>query len=294
MKVKNSNLHAAKTAKNDEFYTQLSDIENELQHYKDHFNGKVVFLNCDDPEESNFWRYFELNFEFLGLKKLIATHFHTDRQTYKLEIIGDINGDGKVNKADIIKTVLTGNGDFRSPESIEILKECDIVVTNPPFSLFREFIAQLIEYDKKFLVVGTLNMIGYKENFAHILNNKLWLGTTTPKQFTQPDGTIKKFGNIVWFTNLEHKKRNEEIILYKEYNGVDFPKYDNFDGINVNKVNNIPINYKDIVGVPLTFMNNFNPNQFEIVGFRKGDDGKDLRVNGEDMFSRILIKNKQL
>jgi len=260
---KNNNLHKAKRDKNDEFFTQMSDIEKELLHYTDHFRDKVVYCNCDSPD-SNFVKYFKDNYDTLGLKGFYHTWYDSS------------------------------NGDFRSPESIEILKEADIVVTNPPFSLFREFIAQLIEYDKKFLVVGTLNMIGYKENFAHILNNKLWLGTTTPKQFTQPDGTIKKFGNIVWFTNLEHKKRNEEIILYKEYNGVDFPKYDNFDGINVNKVNNIPINYKDIVGVPLTFMNNFNPNQFEIVGFRKGDDGKDLRVNGEDMFSRILIKNKQL
>lgn len=292
--ARNTNLHKAKKEANNEFYTQLSDIEKELSHYKDHFKDKIIYCNCDDHKWSNFFRYFSLNFEFLGLKKLIATHFDAEGISYKLEITADINGDGKINHLDTTETPLKQNGDFRSPEAIELLKEADIVVTNPPFSLFREFIGQLMEYDKKFLVIGTLNMIGYKENFTHILNDKLWLGISAPKQFIEPDKNIKKFGNICWFTNLEHKKRNEEIILYKEYNELEYPKYDNCDAINVDKTKDIPCDYNGIIGVPLTFMNNFNPNQFKIVGFRKGNDGKDLKINGRDIFSRILIKNKQL
>ena len=304
---KNSNLSKAKKAKNDEFYTMLPDIENELRHYKDHFKGKVVFLNCDDPEESNFWKYFELNFKFLGLKKLISTHFHKDRKTYKLEIIGDINGDGKVNKEDIIKTELSGNGDFRSPESIEILKECDIVVTNPPFSLFREFINVLMEYNKQFLVIGNMNAITYKEIFKYIKENRLWLGNTSPKLFKQPDGTFKKFGNILWFTNLEHNKRNEELILYRTYNEADYPKYDNYDAIEVSKTKNIPMDYDGAMGAPITFLNVFNPKQFEILDARDYTvitklinkstylvkDG-DSSINGKPVYARILIKNKQL
>ncbi len=208
--MKNSNLHKAKTEKNDEFYTQLSDIEKELKHYKEHFKGKVIFCNCDDPEWSNFWKYFELNFDFLGLKKLVSTHFEKDKGSYKLEIIGDINGDGKVTNKDIIRTPLKQNGDFRSDESIEILKECDIVVTNPPFSLFRDFISLLVEYDKKFIVVGSMNAITYKECFKLIKENRMWLGMNYIKEFVKPDGTTQKFGNINWFTNLEHEKRNEE------------------------------------------------------------------------------------
>ena len=298
----NKNLHAAKTAKNDEFYTQLSDIEKEVFDYKHHFKGKTIFLNCDDPEESNFWKYFELNFEFFELKKLISTHFDADKQTYKLEIIGDINGDGKVNKADIIRTTLSGNGDFRSPESIEILKEADIVITNPPFSLFREFIAQLMEYDKKFLVIGSKNAITYKECFKLIKDNKMWLGYRSPDGFIQPGGADKKElkGLTYWFTNLEHSKRNEELILYRTYNPEDYPNYDNYDAINVDKVKDIPMDYDGVMGVPITFLNGFNPEQFKIL------DANDYRedkindqtarpfINGKEIYRRILIKNKQL
>jgi len=290
--MKNSNLHKAKTEKNDEFYTQLSDIEKELKHYKEHFKGKVIFCNCDDPEWSNFWKYFELNFDFLGLKKLVSTHFEKDKGSYKLEIIGDINGDGKVTNKDIIRTPLKQNGDFRSDESIEILKECDIVVTNPPFSLFRDFISLLAEYDKKFIVVGSMNAITYKECFKLIKENRMWLGMNYIKEFVKPDGTTQKFGNINWFTNLEHEKRNEELILYRNYNETDYPKYDNYFAINVDKTKDIPCDYFGAIGVPISFLDKYNPKQFEIVRFRKGDDDKDLAVNGICPYFRILIKRK--
>lgn len=290
--MKNSNLHKAKTEKNDEFYTQLSDIEKELKHYKEHFKGKVIFCNCDDPEWSNFWKYFELNFDFLGLKKLVSTHFEKDKGSYKLEIIGDINGDGKVTNKDIIRTPLKQNGDFRSDESIEILKECDIVVTNPPFSLFRDFISLLAEYDKKFIVVGSMNAITYKECFKLIKENRMWLGMNYIKEFVKPDGTTQKFGNINWFTNLEHEKRNEELILYRNYNETDYPKYDNYNAINVDKTKDIPCDYFGAIGVPISFLDKYNPKQFEIVRFRKGDDDKDLAVNGICPYFRILIKRK--
>lgn len=238
--AKNSNLHAAKKAANDEFYTQLPDIENELKHYKDHFKGKVIFCNCDDPEESNFWKYFQLNFEFLGLKKLISTHFDDEKPSYKLELVGDVDGDGKVTKKDIIKTPLKQNGDFRSPECIDILQEADIVVTNPPFSIIREYIAQLDKYNKKFIFIGPQNIITYKEVFPLIKDNKLWLGYTHPKEFITPGGT-QKFGNICWFTNLETKKRTEDLLLFRKYNEKDYPKYDNYFAWNVDKVKDIPL-----------------------------------------------------
>jgi hypothetical protein len=313
--MKNKNLSSAKKAKNDEFYTQLSDIENELQHYKDHFKGKVIYCNCDDPEESNFWKYFELNFEFLGLKKLIATHFHTDRQTYKLEIIGDINGDGKVNKADIIKTVLSGNGDFRSPECVELLKECDIVVTNPPFSLFREFIDLMFEYNKKFIVLGNNNAITYKEVFKHIKENRLWLGVNSNKtmefrlhsdyeKWNRIDEEGNKYGNvpaISWFTNLEHSVRNQLLEPKSLYQGneLKYPKYDNYDAIEVSRVKEIPMDYDGVMGVPITFLSKYNPNEFEILDandFRIGEKIKDLTarpfINGKEVYRRILIKHK--
>ena len=179
----NKNLHKANKAKNDEFYTQLSDIEKELKHYKEHFKDKIVFCNCDDPQESNFWQYFSLNFEYLGLKKLISTHYETDKPSYKLEIVKDISGDGKVNGLDTVRTPLKQNGDFLSPECVEILKEADIVVTNPPFSLFKEYVAQLVEYDKKFLVIGNKNAITYKEIFKLIRENLIWLGYNSPNRF---------------------------------------------------------------------------------------------------------------
>jgi len=289
---KNVNLHKAKKEKNDEFYTQLSDIENEVKYYKDHFKNKVVFLNCDDPEDSMFWNYFALNFEFLGLKKLISTHFETKKPSYKLELVSDINKDGKINKLDTIITPLMQNGDFRSPECIEILKECDMVVTNPPFSMFREYIQILIEHEKKFLVIGNMNAVTYKEIFKLIQENKIWLGINSPKKFIQPDKTIKKFGNILWFTNLEHKKRNEELILFKTYYGNEtgYTKYDNYQAIEVSQVRDIPFDYKGVMGVPITFLDKYNPNQFEIIKFRKGDDDKDLSISGKCPYFRILIK----
>ncbi|KFZ25535.1 MAG: hypothetical protein KQ78_02268 [Candidatus Izimaplasma bacterium HR2] len=290
----NKNLTKAKSAKNDEFYTQLSDIEKELGHYKEQFKGKVIFCNCDDPEESNFWNYFTLNFEFLGLKKLISTHFEKEKPSYKLEIVKDINNDGKINKLDTIKIPLKQNGDFRSSECIDILQEADIIITNPPFSLFREYVAQLIEYDKKFIVVGNKNAITYKENFKLIKENKLWLGYTSPKKFIQPDGSIKNFGNICWFTNVKRKKHREDLILYKKYYGNEneYPKYDNYDAINIDKVKDIPVDYEGIMGVPITFLDKHNTKQFEIVKFRKGDDNKDLCINGKCPYFRIIIKNK--
>ena len=275
----NTNMHAAKKEKNDEFYTSFEDINNEVKNYKQHFQGKVVFLNCDDPEWSQFWKYFEINFTHLGLKKLVATHFERDKPSYKLEIIGDTNGDGKVNDLDIIKTPLKQNGDFRSDEAIAILQEADIVVTNPPFSLFREYIAQLMEYDKKFLVIGNNNAVTYAAIFRAIKEGRLWLGTTSNKtmrfmldkayqKWDYMDDFGNKFGNvpaISWFTNLPHKKRNEDLFLYREYNETDYPKYDNYDAIEVSKVANIPCDYYGAMGVPITFLGKYNPEQFEIL-----------------------------
>ena len=322
--MKNGNLHKAKDSKKDEFYTQLTDIEKELGHYKEHFKGKTVFCNCDDPEESNFWKYFSLSFEFLGLKRLIATHFGNGKPAYKLEIIRDINKDEKVNKLDTIKTPLKQNGDFRSPECIEILKEADIVVTNPPFSLFREYVAQLIEYNKKFIIIAHQNSITYKEIFKLIKENKMWLGygfnggaghfinkyyEDYATAGNHKEGMIRVSG-VNWFTNLEIKKRHEELILYKICKGheKDYPKYDNYDAINVDKTKDIPKDYKGAMGVPLTFMDKYNPNQFEILGmassagYNKEIVGipfigeKDARplINGKNTYARIFIKNKNV
>ena len=291
MANKNANLHNAKSAKNDEFYTQLSDIEKELKNYKNYFENKIVFCNCDDPEYSSFWKYFSLNFDHLHLKKLIATHYETDKQSYKLEMYRDEAG---VHTD--IKT-LQQNGDFRSPESIELLKECDIVVTNPPFSLYREYIAQLIEHDKKFIVIGSYNAVKYKEIFPLIKDNKLWLGYNSVKEFVQPNGSIKKFGNIVWYTNIETQKRKEELILYKTYNEIDYQKYDDYDAINVNKVADIPCDYFGIIGVPITFLDKYCPEQFEIVGELNngGDNEYDYakpKINKKQVYTRFLIKRK--
>ncbi len=304
--MKNSNLHKAKNEKNNEFYTQLTDIEKELQHYKEHFKDKVVYCNCDDHRFSNFYRYFSLNFEFLGLKKLIATHFSSDGIAYKLEIIRDINGDGRIDELDTIETALKQNGDFRSDECIEILKEADIVVSNPPFSLFREYIAQLVEYNKNFLVIGSMNAITYKDCFSLIKDNKMWLGNNYVKEFLQPNGEFKKFGNICWFTNIPHKKRNEEIILYKTYNEQEYPKYDNYNAINVDKTKEIPMDFEGVMGVPISFLDRYNPNQFEIVScndYRESDKipfkthglikDKEGKIGSRIVYGRILIKRKQ-
>ena len=298
----NANLTQAKRAKQDEFYTELTDIERELSHYKEHFRGKSVLCNCDDPYVSNFFRYFAYNFEHLGLKRLITTCYKNqyadlfstnkaDRAIW-LEYLGDKNGDRIPSPDEIGIHHFKGDGDFRSAECVELLKQADIVVTNPPFSLFREYVAQLIEYDKKFLIIGNQNAITYKEIFPLIMNNKIWLGCKSgDMSFKVPadsepratrywqDETGQKWrsmGNICWFTNLDHKKRHEELILYKTYNPEDYPKYDNYDAINVDKTSDIPCDYDGVMGVPITFLDKYNPEQFEIVAFRKGADGKDL------------------
>lgn len=295
------NLRAAKSAKNDEFYTRLEDIEKELKHYKNKFKDKIVFCNCDDPESSNFWKFFSTKFEFFGLKKLISTHYVENGKSYKLELKKDINGDGIIDGEDLIKTPLKSNGDFRSEESIKILKEADIIVTNPPFSLFREYINLLMHYNKKFLIIGSQNAITYKEFFPLLQDNKIWLGNTSAKIFLQPDGTEKKFGNICWFTNLTHKKRFEDIILFRFYEGnkENYPTYDNFNAIEVSKVKDIPVDYKGAMGVPITFLDKYNPEQFEILGLDRYIDGnktpnKRFRINDKEKYARIVIKNKNL
>lgn len=298
----NANLTNAKKAKNDEFYTQLTDIEKEMRHYKDFFKGKVVYCNCDDARESNFFKYFSLNFEHLGLKKLISTGFKADGKGVVLIYEGDKNGNRKVDNEEIIVSELNGNGDFRSAECVEFLKEADVVVTNPPFSLFREYVAQLMEYGKKFLIIGSMNAITYKEIFPYIKNNELWLGMNWIKDFVQPNGEVKKFGNICWYTNIGHSRRNTELDLYRTYNENDYSHYDNYDAIEVSKVADIPMNYDGVMGVPITFLDKYCPSQFEIVGQLnvgcfmdnngwQGSDGKNmLSVNGKTVYKRVLIK----
>ena len=313
----NVSLSNAKRAKNDEFYTQLSDIENELKHYKSHFAGKVVYCNCDDARKSNFFRFFQKKFNDYGLKKLITTSYNENGHGSVLVYEGDTNGNGKLDDTEIKVSELKGNGDFRSEECIELLKEADIVVTNPPFSLFREYIATLVQYNKKFLVIGNQNAITYKEIFPLIKENKLWTGNNMVKTFRVPQVTnkncevlpngdiIAKFGSICWFTNLDIKKRHEEIILYKKYNEEEFPKYDNYDAIEVSKVCEIPKDYDGVMGVPITFLYRYNPSQFEIVDPRGFTDverlkskntmlikDKDSAINGKPTYARIAIRKK--
>lgn len=258
----NTNLHKAKTAKNDEFYTQLTDVAKELMHYKKHFKDKIVFCNCDDPTWSAFWKYFHLNFAELGLRKLISTHYDKEEATYKMEYTGGDDNDIEVG----VKTPLEGNGDFRNQECLDLLDESDIVVTNPPFSLFREYVTVLMEYEKKFLIIGNKNAITYKEFFPLLKDDEVWIGCTNVKEFLQPDGSIKKFGNIGWFTNLDVAKRHEKLILWKHYTPEEYPNFDNYMGINVNKVSEIPCDYDGIIGVPITYLDKHNPDQFEILG----------------------------
>lgn len=311
----NKNLHQAKRRKKDEFYTQLTDIENELRHYRHHFKDKVVYCNCDDPRISNFFHYFSYNFEDLGLKKLITTCYknqnrdlfsnHDCEQAIYLEYEGDKNGNRIPDIDEIGIKHLQGDGDFRSAESIELLKQADIVVTNPPFSLFRDYVAQLIAFDKKFVIIGSENAITYKELFPLIKENKLWLGFNHVKKFEVPlewekyhlmENGKKYFtmGNVVWFTNLDIAKRYEDLILYKQYTPEEYPKYDNYDAINVNKTKEIPMDYEGAMGVPITFLDKYNPEQFEIIKFRKGDDDRDLSINGKCPYFRLLIKNKRI
>jgi len=325
--MKNRNLHNAKHAKNDEFYTQLTDIEKELSHYRKHFKNKTVLCNCDDPRVSNFFHFFSYNFERLGLKKLITTCYCNDQpdlfskndrdEAIYLEYDGAKDGDRIPNPKDIGIKYLKGNGDFRSDECIELLKQADIVVTNPPFSLFREYVAQLMEYEKKFLIIGNPNAVTYKEIFPLVKDGKLWVGNKSmgtdmlfdlPIDFAKElaatkkegsgykiiDGVIKGRAFAIWFTNLPHKKRNEELVLTKRYRGNEgnYPKYDNYNAIEVSKVINIPKDYKGVMGVPISFLDKYNPNQFEIVKFRHGDNDKDLSINSKCPYFRILIRHK--
>ena len=360
----NKNLNAAKAAKKDEFYTEMTDIERELQHYWSHFRGKVVFCNCDDPYESNFFKYFALHFNHLGLKKLICTCYNGSpmqgnelvidfgdlsddpkKVAFKVEIteVKDLNGDGAVDLSDVRyllqndKNVISilKTGDFRDPECIELLREADIVVTNPPFSLFREYIAQLMEYGKKFLIIGNVNAITYKEVFPLIKNNQLWFGpsiTSGDRKFYVPENYplnasgcgVDKDGRrfirvkgVRWFTNLDHKKRHEEIDLVRHYTAEEYPTYENYKAIEVSKTSDIPLDYSGTMGVPITFLDKYNPDQFEIIGQTQGDSGKELGLapyprelkklnpslrdgqlyymkNGypEKPYARILIRNK--
>lgn len=323
-KSSNKNLQSAKTGKKDEFYTQLSDIEKELGHYKGHFNGKIILCNCDDPRISNFFHYFSYNFEHLELKKLIATCYknqnadlfseNKSEKAIYLEYTGDKNGDNIPNPEEIGTKHLKGDGDFRSKECVELLKQTDIVVTNPPFSLFREYVAQLIEYDKKFVIIGNLNAFTYKEIFKLVKENKIWLGHSIhsgDREFRVPDyyplnaatTRIDKNGDkfirvkgVRWFTNLDYKERHEDLILYKKYNPEEYPKYDNYDAINVDKTNDIPKDYNGAMGVPITFMDKYNPDQFEILGNEYDlniEKGRGY-VKGNRMYSRIFIKNKKI
>ena len=299
--AKNQSLRVATKAKNDEFYTRIEDVSEELKHYRNHFKDKTVFCNCDDPTWSAFWKYFHLNFNELGLKKLISTHYDREEPTYKMEYFGEDDND--VEKGTI--TPLEGNGDFRNAECIELLKEADIIVTNPPFSLAREYVAQLMEYEKQFLIIGDLNWITYKEIFPLLKNNEIWLGYNGVKQFIQPDGSLKKFGNKLWYSNLDIPKRHEKLILWKEYSAEEFPKFDNYEAINIDKTAEIPKDYNGVMGVPITYMNYHNPEQFEIIDglyryslFDLCGTNEHIRtnrleatdVNGKSKYFRIIIR----
>ncbi len=348
MKTKslNKNLHKASKAKKDEFYTQLVDIEKELKHYKDQFRGKVVYCNCDDPFESNFFKYFAANFNALKLKKLITTSYVKSpivggqlplfemeglkpkcKEPFKIEIneVSDVDSDGAVGLADIewllkhnanVSMPLRGDGDFRSEECIKLLKEADIVVTNPPFSLFREYVAQLVEFNKKFLILGDQNAITYKEIFKLIKENKLWLGYDNggtkwfqvPFDYDIPTESRKKIengvqyfsmGRILWFTNFDTIKRHVELNLYKKYSPEEYQKYDDYNAINVNRFIDIPMDYEGLMGVPITFADKYNPEQFEIIGIDRyvADNpnyGRRFTINGKEIYARILIKNKKV
>lgn len=348
----NKNLRSAKTDKKDEFYTQLSDIEKELKHYKNHFKGKVVLCNCDDPRVSNFFHFFSYNFEKFGLKKLIATCYksqdsdlfsqnNSERAIY-LEYTGDKNGNNVPDVSEIGIKHLQGDGDFRSKECIELLKQADIVVTNPPFSLFREYVAQLVEYDKKFVIIGNLNALTYRDIFKLVKENKLWFGHSIhsgDREFRVPQdyplnaagSRVDEEGNkyirvkgVRWYTNLDFNERHEDLILYKTYNEEEYPKYENFDAINVDVTKDIPVDYAGAMGVPITFIDKYNPDQFEIIGLGISNSGIEIGVepykpehkkyrkeiqkrgavdgdlymmkNGivEVPYARILIKNKKI
>lgn len=324
MTEKNRNLHQAKSSKKDEFYTQLADIERELKHYRQHFEGKVVYCNCDDPRISNFFHYFSYNFEKLGLKKLMATCYknqnmdlfsrHDVERAIYLEYEGDRSGNNVPDVEEIGIKHLRGDGDFRGEETIELLKQADVVVTNPPFSLFREYVAQLVEYDKKFVIIGSYNAISYKEIFRLIKENRIWLGygfkagnayfaTPHPREFAKgvynEETGLVKFRNVTWFTNLDIAKRHENLILYKTYNPEEYPTYDNYDAIEVSKTKDIPADYDGAMGVPITFLDKYNPGQFEVLGITDRDNNSGLKTreytqadlpNPGDLNRRAVIK----
>ncbi len=349
----NRTLASAKAAKQDEFYTQLADIANELKHYKDHFKGKVVLCNCDDPFESNFFKYFAANFNTLGLKKLVTTSYagspitgtqmplfvmeglkpHSKKEPYLVEIneVPDLNKDGAIGLDDVRHLLehdantsrpLKQGGDFRSPECVEILKRSDIVVTNPPFSLFREYVAQLVEHGKQFLIIANKSAIHYQEIFKLIKENKLWTGMRafsggmwfvaeyTGKYERIVDGV--KLINVpaIWMTNMDIPKRHELLPIHRKYHDSPeaYPTYDNYDAIEIGRVADIPVDYDGLMGVPDTFLDKFNPDQFELIGIPFGNLGKELGVkrnyrgrtdiavtkNGKSRcpYSRIIIKRR--
>ncbi len=326
---KNGALHKAKKGKNDEFYTQLSVIESELGHYEESFRGKTVLCNCDDPRVSNFFKYFALKFKTLGLKRIITTCYKNNcpdlfsqnaaEQAVYLIYDGN-NGESMPDWDKVDVKPLRGDGDFRSAECIELLKQADIVVTNPPFSLFREYVAQLMSYNKKFLIIGNKNAITYKDIFPLIKGNRIWVGVQPmsedmlfdiPKEQAEEllkegksgsryrivDGVVKGRSASIWFTNIEHSKRHEEMILYKRYNPEDYPKYDNYDAINVDKTKDIPCDYDGVMGVPITFLDKYCPEQFEIVGvFNHGSDGDwdfaTATINGVEKYKRLAIRKR--
>ena len=331
--AKNQNLQDARRGQNDEFYTQLPDIENELVHYRQHFKGKVVYCNCDDPSVSNFFHYFSYKFHDLGLKKLITTCYknkqrdifskHNVEKAIRLEYNGFRDGDRIPRPEDIGITSLEKDGDFRSKECIHLLKEADIVVTNPPFSLFHEYIAQLIQFDKKFIIIGPWSAVTDNNFFKLVKENKLWLGygfnagnayfaiPSQGKRFASgvydPKTGLVKFRNVTWFTNLDHNKRHKKLLVFRKYTSDDYPTYDNYNAIEVSKVNDIPEDYEGVMGVPITFLNKYNPNQFEIIGsdteVKLGEmqgilnpewGGKTDRgyVKGCRKFARIFIRNR--
>ena len=324
--TQNKDLNEAKAAKKDEFYTQLSDIERELLHYKHHFRGKTVLCNCDDPRVSNFFDYFARNFEFLKLKKLVTSCYknqrpdifshHDSEKAIYLEYTGDLNNNRVPDPDEIGVKPLQSDGDFRNSECIALMRQADVVSTNPPFSLFREYVALLVEHKKNFLIIGNINAVSYKEIFQLIKENKLWLGPSIrsgDREFGVPeyypleaascriDSDGKKFIRIKgvrWFTNLDHKTRHEDMTLYKKYSADEYPKYDNYDAINVDKTVDIPVDYAGVMGVPITFLDKYNPDQFEIIGQMATTKIDEFNfgypyIQGKKKYARILIRNKQ-
>ena len=303
----NSNLHAAKSAKNDEFYTQLNDVEKEMKHYKDFFRGKKVLCNCNDDRWSSFFKYFSMNFEHLGLVKLTCVSYSKDGHGMKYVFDGDINKNRMVDDEEVIITELNGHGDFRDDECRALLDESDVVVTNPPFSLFREFIALMMEFNKKFIIVGNGNAVTYKEVFPYIKNNQIWMGASKGiggkmsfyasddydnkhNYFNEDGRKLAQVNTACWFTTIEHSKRHLPLDLYKRYNPTEYPKYDNYDAID-SKTAEIPMDYDGVIGVPITFLDKYCPGQFEILGLMSGAKGKNL-TNGDDGRAKFYINNK--